>query len=117
MHKYRKLYVIENQDGNVKIGVSGNPSQRVKAIKNQTGYKICRVYETENCYNPFEMEKEILKRYENKKIYGEWIEEKFDKIVSDLKIIFNDSAVLEDNTPEYSADALFRYFHPEDFED
>lgn len=116
MHKYRKLYIIENNEGDVKIGVGGNPEQRKKAIQSQTGYKITRMYETEDCYNPYEIKKKILQKYEKRNLFGEWFAVGFDEMVSTLKKLFAEMAELEDKAPqEYDVDVFARYFHPEDF--
>lgn len=118
MHKYRKLYVIENHEGDVKIGVGGNPEQRKNTIQSQMGCKITRMYETENCYNPYELKKIILKQYEKRNLFGEWFAVDFDKMVSTLKKVFDETAELEDKSPDsHDVDFLARYFHPEDFED
>lgn len=118
MHKYRKLYVIENQEGDVKIGVGGNPEQRKRTIQSQMGCKITRIYETEDCYNPYEIKKIILKQYEKRNLFGEWFAVDFDEMVFSLKQIFNEKAELEDKFPDrHDVDFFARYFHPEDFED
>lgn len=117
MHKYRKVYIIENPEGDVKIGVGGNPEQRKKAIEGQMGYKITRMYETKDCYNPYEVKKKVLKQYESRNLFGEWFAVSFDDMVSTLKKTFSEIAELEDNSPQgHGVDFFARYFHPEDFE-
>lgn len=114
MHNYRKIYVFENQDGNVKIGVSGEPEKRKKAIQNQTGYTITRTYATEDCFNPFDIEKVLHKKYESKKVFGEWFAVNYDNVIRDLDSLFQEKAKLEDDTPKSDFN-LFKYFHPEVF--
>lgn len=117
MHKYRKLYIIENQNGDVKIGVGANPEQRKKVIESQMGCRITRMYETEDCYNPYEVKKVILKHYEKRNLFGEWFAVDFNDMVSTLKKAFDDIAELEDSSPVgYGVDFFARYFHPENFE-
>lgn len=118
MHKYRKLYVMENNIGDVKIGIGGDPEQRKKAIQNQTGYKITKLYETKDCYNPYKIKQKIIKQYEKRKLFGGWFAVGFDEMVLTLKEVFAEMAELEDRSPEgYGVDFFARYFHPEDFED
>lgn len=118
MHKYRKIYVIETHNGDVKIGVGGKPEQRKKVIESQSGCQVIKLYETENCYNPYEIKKKILKKYEKRNLFGDWFAVDFDEMVTTLKDIFSEMAELEDSSPsKYGVDFLARYFHPEDFED
>lgn len=114
MHNYRKIYVFENQDGNVKIGVSGEPEKRKKAIQNQTGYLITRMYTTNNCFNPFDIEKALHKKYENRKVFGEWYSANYDDVIYDLDSLFQEKAKLEDDIPK-SEFNIMEYFHPEVF--
>ena len=110
----KKIYVLENQDGNIKIGVSKNVDSRVKAIKNQTGYTILNVFSTVECFNPFELEKIIHEELKDKKIFGEWFNVKFDIGKSVAIRVFNENAKLHDDRKKSDFD-FAKYFHPELF--
>ena len=110
----KKIYVIENQDGNIKIGVSRDVDSRVKAIKNQTGYMILNVFSTDECFNPFELERMIHEEFKDKKIFGEWFNSDFETGKSVVIKIFNENAKLNDDR-EKSDFNFAKYFHPELF--
>ena len=114
MSSGKKIYVLENQDGNIKIGVSKNVDSRVKAIKNQTGYTILNVFSTVECFNPFELEKMIHEELKDKKIFGEWFNVKFDIGKSVAIRVFNENAKLHDDRKKSDFD-FAKYFHPELF--
>lgn len=111
MGKGKRVYVVENQKGEVKIGVSNNVDVRIKAIQNQTGYKITNTYFTDICFNPFEVEKEIQNMFEKQKVFGEWFFIPFKNAVEATKEVFHQKALLEEVKTSRSGIDLFEYFH------
>jgi predicted GIY-YIG superfamily endonuclease len=109
--KGKRVYVIENQKGEVKIGVSNNVEVRIKAIQNQTGYKIVSTYFTDICFNPFDVEKEIQNAFEEQKVFGEWFLVSFKNAVKETKEAFRRKALLEALKTSRPYIDLFEYFH------
>lgn len=111
MGKGKRVYVIENQKGEVKIGVSNNVDVRIKAIQNQTGYKITNTYFTDICFNPFEIEKEIQNAFEKSKVFGEWFSISFKDAVKETKRVFGQKALFKELKASRNNIDLFEYFH------
>lgn len=81
------IYVVENEHGAVKIGVSQNVSGRIKVLSKQGGFKPINVYHTKMCSNGYEIENKIHKRLEAYRIDGEWFKLSFNdavKVVTDI---------------------------------
>lgn len=75
--KMKSVYVVENENGNVKIGVSNDVELRVGTLSSQGGFKICNLFYTKPCSNAYEIEKNVHQYFSGKRIKGEWFEVDF----------------------------------------
>lgn len=67
------LYILKNIDSKrIKIGVTTDIDQRIKAIENSGGSKIELLYLSHSILNTFEVEKRLHKRFKNQRHIGEW---------------------------------------------
>lgn len=83
----QSIYVVEKENGNVKIGVSSNVRNRIKTLSSQGGFVIKNLFYTEPCSNAYEIEKEAHATLSTERIMGEWFSTDFFKakqIVEDL---------------------------------
>lgn len=64
------IYFIEDEIGNIKIGVSKHPNKRKKELQTGSSFSLKVIYIIENI--PFSFEKHIHKICEKYKINGEW---------------------------------------------
>lgn len=90
------LYVLENSQGNIKIGKSSNIKERIKSLSNSNsgGNKLIRIAISPPTYITF-LEKTLHEHYHTYRLDGEWFDGhkiSFEDIVEfiDTKI-FNDS--------------------------
>lgn len=95
-----KVYVLENENGLVKVGTSINPSSRKSTIESVSGYKINRHFETQCCWNSYEIESLVHKTLGDKRKQGEWFNCTFEEAESAITAIFAISAITEHNAPE-----------------
>lgn len=107
----KHVYVLENSDGDIKIGVSKSIDVRKRTIENQTGKMIINVFTTDLCSNSYSIERELHKHYQSKKIYGEWFHVSYQEAVDLIKEIFNKRAKFDKSKPSDTW-RLFEYFHP-----
>lgn len=114
---HRSIYVAMANDRLIKVGVTMDYSKRDKPLSNAGHGKIIRNFETEKCLNSFEVEREIHKRLDKYRCYGEWYKADFDFVVKTVKELFSKTAVLQkDAEPEktkakYRCNTLLDYFH------
>lgn len=68
------VYFIKGQRGNIKIGVSRNPQERLDAL--QVGHaaklKILEQFPFESRMQAFDMEAQLHRRYRRHRLRGEW---------------------------------------------
>lgn len=83
------VYVVENQHGHVKIGVSQDVQGRISTLSNQGGFKVNNMYATEHCSNAYQLENRLHKQFKEKKINGEWFSIEFNLAVNAVKTIFD----------------------------
>lgn len=72
MNDKKSIYVLYDELGRIKLGITNNVTRRIKQIENSTGLKICKLY-SEVCRNATFLEKNylnILKITELKKQNG-----------------------------------------------
>lgn len=68
----KQIYVIENEHGLVKIGVSQNVSSRINVLSKQGGFKVRNIYSTKPCSNSYVIENQIHHKLKSLRINGEW---------------------------------------------
>ena len=88
----KHIYVLENSDRRVKIGVSKNIKQRIRALETGSSYKMINVFYTAKCSNSNELESLCHKHFKNFKIRGEWFDVPFEtakEYVKNLNLEFN----------------------------
>jgi predicted GIY-YIG superfamily endonuclease len=66
------VYVLENEMGLVKIGISDNPYQRFTTIENASGCRIIKYYVSSEIDNNYEIEQHMHKYYKENNTVGEW---------------------------------------------
>jgi len=86
------VYILEDENSIIKIGIAGNVAKRIKAIDNATAYKITRHYESPSCVNAAQIEKAAHSRFANFRKKGEWFTVPFDEAVDYIKGHFVDTA-------------------------
>lgn len=93
--KMKSIYVLENELGNVKIGVSCNVEGRVNNLSRQGGFNIKNLFYTMPCSNAYKIERMLHKKFLRKRINGEWFEEDFSKAVCEANKLFLEYAILK----------------------
>jgi hypothetical protein len=92
-NKSNCIYIIESGDSYVKIGITKNPSTRIKSIAYETSLKVTneRIYATN--VSTRSIEKSIHKSLNGLGVFGEWFNIPFDiavdKVISSLNDIEN----------------------------
>lgn len=108
----KSIYVVENERGLVKIGVSQNVDQRLKTLSKQGGFTICHLYATESCSNAFKIENYVHKCLRKYRINGEWFSVSYEEALKVVKKAYVTMAQLRPKkqkclTPE-DIDSLFK---------
>lgn len=92
MSKPKSIYIVENEFGNIKIGVSGNVKSRIKTLSSQGGFKPIREFFTSLCTNAYDIEKKCHIRFKKYNIGGEWFDVGFLEAKEYLRKIFKRDA-------------------------
>lgn len=100
MRKAARIYVMENSQGYVKIGVSANPEHRAKSLQTGSCYQIVELFFTGPCYNAYYLEKLAHDYFRSLKVYGEWYRCSFDEAKNLIGLLFHNGAQLEPNPEE-----------------
>lgn len=104
MSKNKVIYALENEHGNVKIGVTQNFESRKRTIETISGHKITKAFCTRPCSNGYFLEKQLHLLFKNNRIRGEWFRVDFRMVVYEIERLFSDKAVFEDEeTPNINA--------------
>jgi hypothetical protein len=72
------VYIIERDDGMVKIGVSIDPVNRIKNIASIGGFHINRQFISDVVIEHLFIERFLHKKFKNKRCIGEWFEVDFE---------------------------------------
>lgn len=119
-----KVYVIQSLTGLVKVGCSKDVERRKRAIENSSGTKILKVWDTEECSNYFQVERESHKVIHEFRIIGEWFNCSFDVAVFAVAESFEKFAEFnfvtdedEEKQVNESLEKLERLLYPEHFEE
>ena len=76
------VYIIENENGRVKIGKSTNPKVRVMSIKSQSGYNIISSHFSPPLYQYSELESYLHGIFKESRVIGEWFDINYETVVS-----------------------------------
>lgn len=96
--KMQSVYIVENENGDIKISVSQNVKSRVHTLSKQGGFKVHDLYYTEPCSNAYAIKKLLHINYKEQEIDGEWFRVPFTKAVDLLKTIFEEKACFNKKT-------------------
>lgn len=77
----KSLYIVEFEDGNVKIGVSKNPEKRLKTIENNSGRKIKNFYVSEKIENSFKVEANLKNKLKQYNLNGEFYNLRYTRVL------------------------------------
>lgn len=99
----KRIYVLENENGLVKIGVSKTVESRVNTLSKQGGFTVKNLYFTELCSNHFNIERIIHVNLSECRRNGEWFEVKFEDAVSIVDKYFELYAKFGKVEKDYSA--------------
>lgn len=73
MNDKKSIYVLYDELGRIKLGITNNVTRRIKQIENSTGLKICKLY-SEVCRNATFLEKKLFEYFKNYRIEEtEWL--------------------------------------------
>lgn len=73
MNDKKSIYVLYDELGRTKLGITNNVTRRIKQIENATGLKICKLY-SEVCRNASFLEKKLFEYFKNYRIEEtEWL--------------------------------------------
>lgn len=73
MNDKKSIYVLYDELGRIKLGITNNVPRRIKQIENSTGLKICKLY-SEVCRNATFLEKKLFEYFKNYRIEEtEWL--------------------------------------------
>lgn len=73
MNDKKSIYVLYDELGRIKLGITNNVTRRIKQIENSTGLKICKLY-SEVCRNATFLEKKLFEYFKNYRIEKtEWL--------------------------------------------
>lgn len=92
---FKSVYVIQAEDGAVKVGVSGKPESRIKNIQKASGRKIENIWFSPKCSNAFEIESEAKKHFQRSNMNGEWYSCKYQEMLEFVKSKYFQLAKLE----------------------
>ena len=82
------VYIISDNEGNLKIGVTKDYEKRIKVLENTSGRKIVNKFKTPYCSNAYEIETKLLNVYSSKRLKGEWFKCDFNEVVNRTVSIF-----------------------------
>lgn len=90
------VYIVQKKTGNIKIGVSKNPLERIEAIETHMGEYLNRKFVSEKNVFYKKIERKLHRHYKKHRILGEWFKIDFDECVWNLnKYILDENNVLE----------------------
>lgn len=73
MNDKKSIYVLYDELGRIKLGITNNVTRRIKQIENSTGLKICKLY-SEVCRNATFLERKLFEYFKNYRIEEtEWL--------------------------------------------
>lgn len=100
------IYVIENQLGSVKVGVSAVPEARIRALERSGGFFSRRKLLLGPYQNGYEIENRIHEKFHSHRVNGEWFNVLFSDIAENAKKIgetFGQTEILSVQEPDMQA--------------
>ena len=95
MNDKKSIYVLYDELGRIKLGITNNVTRRIKQIENSTGLKICKLY-SEVCRNATFLEKKLFEYFKNYRIEEtEWLVSGMDF----YKTVYVVRSFIEDDKP------------------
>lgn len=94
------VYIIENENGRVKIGKSTNPKSRVMNIRSQSGYNIVNSHFSPPLYQYSELESYLHDTFKERRVIGEWFDISYKTVVSYFKSLDLSKWNIETNDEE-----------------
>lgn len=76
------VYIVEREEGLLKIGKSTNPVGRINQISNLGGFEVKNQFISERCGNPYELEAKLHTIFEERNVKGEWFDVPFNEVVN-----------------------------------
>lgn len=93
-----KIYVISDNKGLYKIGVSSNSEKRKQGLQTGNGNILEIKYQSEDIDNAYKLESELHKVYEQNNSSNEWFEfskEEFNKVSNDIDNLIKTKGIKE----------------------
>lgn len=81
------LYIIQSEEGPVKIGISIDPKQRIIAISNTSGRQIVRQFISPPIPAYGTLEDELHRHFKDRRTVGEWFNITFDEAVRSAHLL------------------------------
>lgn len=91
-YNMKHLYIFENSNGLVKIGVSREFDRRRRTISSHGGFDITRTVVTAPISNYLELERLAHNYFSSSRVSGEWFNCKFEEAVEWIKSVIQDIA-------------------------
>lgn len=91
----KRIYIIENENGMIKIGISQEVENRINVLANQGGFKVVNIYSTKPCSNSYELKHYIHEQLNSYRIRGEWFRISFGDAVKQVSKIYAEMAHFE----------------------
>lgn len=91
-HNMKHMYIFENSNGLVKIGVSREFDRRRRTISSHGGFDITRTAVTAPISNYLELERIAHNYFSSSHVSGEWFNCKFEEAVEWIKSVIQDIA-------------------------
>lgn len=106
-NSWKSIYIMQSENGEIKIGVSKNVEQRKRSIENNRMISVTRFYKTKPCSNAFDIEKLMHERFKDFRIRGEWFSCDMESAISVLDRVFEENAIFHISNRK---ETLFDYF-------
>jgi hypothetical protein len=87
--RYGFVYIIQNQSGKVKIGRTTNPSERVRTVQTQGGFKTDTIFVSEKLTDFEAAEIMLHNHFKKHHFIGEWFDISFEEAVEAYRQIIN----------------------------
>lgn len=93
---WKRVYILKDDRGYVKIGCSKNIDSRLRNISTQGALEEVERYYTDYCSNAFELEEIMHEKFSDFRIKGEWFNADFEICKKELIDIFSSNALFEE---------------------
>jgi len=79
------IYAIQRPNGNIKIGRTITPEQRLRCLETQGGFNAKDIFVSEAIENYASIERKLLKKFKSSKLIGEWFDASFNDVIAEIK--------------------------------